>query len=566
MTDFRDAIRQCARTDQYMLHPRALQRLADFLAETSSDQATAVQMIRDMFALLKKENLARRFVDEAKMAETIRKQITMIRGLVERDSASQVLVVQLPGLPKVTVDEISGDLKVGGGPAGAGAGAGVVEDRLHALRERYLLARRRCLRSGIYRSDMRPRLGDEKLLPLIPTTALEGLLPSVDIAVLGLLVAKGRDVVLEDIFAQTTLRPMGGGIDLSRGSFIGDGLLVVVVGRWRNAAIHVSRIDLPPAEKRDRTLAEIGPSLDLFGLAPGDMTAAFTAEKSALRSVVIVLAHVYLDKPATVAQLAFFFQRMQERSEIELADTTFVLAGNFSSTPLAYGDASHLPNLFGGTDRLHGLFDRLASCVVANSPTAAQHSHFVLVPGPHDMSVLQGFLPQCPIAAGFTRELRARLKRVTLAPNPCRLRFHTHEIVVCRRDFLRSFQERERSFPWTNSGTNGTSNAGTNASEEAGSNGGGGGGPSLTSFERIAKTVIDQAHLAPEEKLCTIWRLDDALRLPVLPHTLLLCDSTEQWECTYKGVHVVNPGSFAVSTTFLWYTPADGECSLSSLE
>lgn len=557
MADYRNTIQMCARTDQYMLQPGALQRLADFLSETSSDEVTALRMIKDLFKALKKEPLTDRFVSETVMNETIQKQIRTIRGALDsRDSTSQVLVVSLAQVPKVFIDEVSGDIGVGSPGVGA-------EDRLHVLRARYLLARRRCLRSGIYRADMKQRLAEDRLLPLAPTTALEGLTPDVEVAVLGLLTVKGSEVLLEDLFSQVVLKPQAG-LEFARNSFVGEGMLVVVVGRWRNAAVHVSRIELPPGEKREKTLAEVGPSVDLFGLAPADASMALVAEKSALRSVILFLSHVHLDTPATLTNLASFFRRMQERSDQELADTTFVLAGNFSSAPLRYGDASHLPNTFDGADNLHMLFDRLATCIATSAPTVAQQSHFILIPGPHDLSVLQGFQPQFPIGSRFVKELKAKLRRVTLAPNPCRLRFHTHEMVVARRDFLRAFQEREHSFPWTPAGSTATGvDVPQNGGEEA--QGNEAARSSLTSFERIAKTVIDEAHLAPEQA-CTLWKQDDALRLPVLPHTLLLCDSTEEWECHYKGVHVVNPGSFAVNTTFLWYTPADGECNLSSLE
>ncbi|EPY32651.1 DNA polymerase epsilon subunit 2 [Strigomonas culicis] len=334
------------------------------------------------------------------------------------------------------------------------------------------------------------------------------------------------------------------------------GSLVVARGHYRNSTLHLVGLDLPPAEKREALRSDVGASADLFGLAPPDLPAAELAGQQAVRSVILFLAHVHLDAPATLQRLAFFFQRMQERSEEDLADTTIVLIGNFFSAPLREADASHLPDVLDDAEQLRLAFDSLAGCIATNGPTVAQQAHFVLLPGPTDCTSLQGFLPQPPLVGDHLKTLRARVRRVTLAPNPARLRFCAHEMVVCRQEFLRGMQEGQRQLL---DGLAPTPSAPPAAPPAA----------TATSFEKIAKTTIDEAHLAPNtasSNATVLWRLDHHLRLPLLPHTLLLCDTTEPWECFYKGVRVVNPGSFAVNATFLWYTPSDGECSLSRLD
>lgn len=532
---YKNEIQQLARVYQCPFHPDALTRLSEFLTEKNVDAATRHSLLRDLFSLLQKQCVKDRFVNKALIDSVIELQTRKIRGVLDQESSPSVQVVALDAIPRVSIDEISEEFRINAVADGSG--------RLYALRQRYLLARRRCLRSGIYRGDLSNHVGGDARVPLLPITALEGLSPFTEISVLGVLIRRLDEVYLEDLRGQVKLC-LAPNVRLPEHSFVADGFFVVVSGTWSHNVLNVIRVGLPPAEAREKTLSDAGLSKDLYGLAPPDVSAAAEAEKRALQSVIIFLAHLYLDKQSTMNQLAFFFKKMQERSEAELGDTTFVLIGDFSSTPLNYGDASHLPNASDGTEEFRVLLDTLGTCISTNAPTAAQQSHFILIPGPRDITALQGFQPQPPLTNHFTKGLKGRLKRVTLAPNPCRLRFFTHEVVVARRDFFRDFAEGVRKLGW-----------GAPQSEQE----------AQGSFERISKTVLDEAHLAPDMRGAVLWKMDDALQLSVLPHTLLLCDSTEQWEYDYKGVHVVNPGSFAVTGTFLWYTPADGECSLSNV-
>lgn len=544
MSDAEAEIQRLAKASKYDLHPSAVKRLAEFLRKYNTGDEYRRGLLRDVFSLIQKQYGSIRLVDKTKIEAAISTQESKIRGSSDSASANYTQVVGFGSIPKVYVDEVSGELKSSAYP--------VASNRLQALNQRYLLARRRCLRCGLFQKGVEQRLSHEDLLPLLLTSAMEGLAPTVLVAVLGLVIVRGGDVFLEDMRGEIRLKFT----DRSRVAnhcYVGPGYVVVVTGHWMNGALQVARIDLPPAERRESTLRDVGTSTDLFGLAPADPIAAFREEKKGVQSVIIVMAHVHLDKPGTMGRLARFFERMQSLSEAELRDVTFVFTGDFSSVPLHFSDASHLPDVFDSSDRLQTLLDGLGKCIAASAPTAAQQSHFVLVPGPNDMTVLQGFQPQTPIAAHFARGLESRTKRLTLAPNPCRLRFFTHEVILARRDFLRDFQLGESKYDWDRYRSK--ESAGTDA-----------GAAVATSFERVAKTVLDEAHLFPSIDEAMLWKMDDALRIPVLPHTMLLCDSTEQWECHYKGVHVVNPGSFTVSGTFLWYTPADGQCSLSTLE
>jgi DNA polymerase epsilon subunit 2 len=549
MNDVEGEIQKLAKASKYDLHPSAVKRLAEFLKKYNTSDVYRRDLLRDLFSLVQKQYGSVRLIDKAKIESVISTQERKIRGSFEAGTSNSAQVVGLNSIPRVYVDEISGELKASSSP--------VAYNRLQCLNQRYLLARRRCFRCGLYQKAIEHRLSNEDLLPLLLTSAMEGLDPSIQVAILGLILQRDGDVYLEDLRGEIKLKFT----DRSRVSshcFIGTGCMVVVTGFWMNNALLVVSIDLPPAERRETTLRDVGMSTDLFGLAPADPIAALREEKKGIQNVIIVMAHVHLDKSSTMGKLARLFERMQGLSEAELRDVTFVFAGDFSSVPLHFSDASHLPDIFDSSDRLQTLLDGLGRCVALNAPTAAQQSQFVLIPGPRDMSVLQGFQPQTPIAAHFAKGLEGRTKKLTLAPNPCRLRFYTHEMIIARRDFLRDFQHGESRYEWERY-----------RSKEAPVNEASGDfAPPLSaaSFERVVKTILDEAHLSPYTDDAVLWKMDDALRIPVLPHTMLLCDSTEQWECHYKGVHVVNPGSFAVNGTFLWYTPSDGQCSLSTLE
>ncbi|ORC92313.1 DNA polymerase epsilon subunit B [Trypanosoma theileri] len=534
MQDYRAEIQLLARAHQYRLHPFALKELSDYVAGLGIDDERRRETLRELFALFHKLCLTDRFIDKEKMLSAIAQQSAKDRRTSEKGAPS-VIPILLDEIPRVYMDERSGEMKVLSSKDPEG-------NRFGALRQRYLFARRRCLRSGLFRRDLTKQSLDGDLPPLLPSIALEGIDPSENVAVLGMIIRRLNEIHLEDLygclklFLREDIQPPLG--------IVGDGFLVIVKGQWCNGRLTVNSIDLPPAERRENTLRDIGSNYDLFGHSPADLTAAFMQEKSSLQSVIIVMSHIYLDQQSTIEKLIIFFREMQNRTESELADTTLVMVGDFSSTPLHYEDVSHLPEPFEGSDRYKLLLDTLATIITTHAPGVAQHTQVILVPGPNDVTGLLGVLPQPPIVSVFGKTLQTRLKRVVFAPNPCRLRFFTHEIIVSRRDFFRSLQESTRGFDWS-------------SSEEA---------RHVTSFEKVAKTIVDEAHLAPEVKESILWKVDGALCMPTLPHLLVLCDSTEQWECTYKGVRIVNPGSFSLAATFLWYTPADGECSLSSVE
>jgi DNA polymerase epsilon subunit 2 len=49
-------------------------------------------------------------------------------------------------------------------------------------------------------------------------------------------------------------------------------------------------------------------------------------------------------------------------------------------------------------------------------------------------------LPRRPIPEQYTKSLRQRVRHITFASNPCRVRYFTQEIVLFREDLLKKMQ------------------------------------------------------------------------------------------------------------------------------
>lgn len=105
-------------------------------------------------------------------------------------------------------------------------------------------------------------------------------------------------------------------------------------------------------------------------------------------------------------------------------------------------------------------------------------------------------LPRRPIPMKLTESLRQRVKHVTFASNPCRVRCYTQEIVLFREDLLRLMQRHLVVPPKLNDPS----------------------APELSS--QLVESLMDQAHLCPLPLHARpiYWELDYAMRLFPLPH------------------------------------------------
>ena len=176
-----------------------------------------------------------------------------------------------------------------------------------------------------------------------------------------------------------------------------------------------------------------------------------------------------------------------------------------------------------GREGFAALFDQLAATISAAAPNIAQHARFVLVPGPRDLSLLRGVVPQPPIPlSAVLRNFVRRVPHAVAAPNPCRLRFLTKEITIAQSDFyqslraesfrvdtrpstLKQHERQQQQHPTTLHSAAAQQqhlrrlNAVHVDDDDDAANGGeANGGPQKAQpFEHVVKTIIDHAHLFP---------------------------------------------------------------------
>lgn len=120
-----------------------------------------------------------------------------------------------------------------------------------------------------------------------------------------------------------------------------------------------------------------------------------------------------------------------------------VLCGNFTSVGIPQGNGREVRKYQGELaislldvvpDILVDNFDALADLIVSY-PLLTRATHFVLVPGPLDVTV-NSVLPRRPIISSFVSRLKSRIPNVHFATNPCRIKFFEQEIVIFREDLM----------------------------------------------------------------------------------------------------------------------------------
>lgn len=79
-------------------------------------------------------------------------------------------------------------------------------------------------------------------------------------------------------------------------------------------------------------------------------------------------------------------------------------------------------------------FDNLAD-LIASYPSIARSTHFILVPGPLDITV-NGTLPRQHLLSFFVNRLKSKVPNIHFASNPCRIKFFDQEIVIFREDSM----------------------------------------------------------------------------------------------------------------------------------
>lgn len=356
----------------------------------------------------------------------------------------------------------------------------------------------------------------------------------------------------------------------------------------------------PPIESRNASLEAMGivePTLTFT--TPGTFAEALQIE-SRIQSTSFFLAcsEVRLDKPETLVRLK---QMLSGFLAVNSLPSCLILMGSFlSKATWKRGDTNKALVI--------QYFDSLAD-TLSQFPTIMKSCHVVLVPGPEDQEVTGVLAPQPPIPFVFCKKLirhsrtapiSARVKVninkdgadgesllpfVTLATNPCRIRFVTREILVYRKNITEHFRMQCLLKPYkTEKNTLPLPvprDRNNNPYPES----------TYPTSYRAVRTALSQSTLIPLPVTAqpVAWTHAHAMQLHPLPNTVLLGDGEEEFEYYFPTdtasvlpfVHPetqevveqpVNEGCLVVGTgsmrngTFAMFHPIPNAVEISALE
>lgn len=381
--------------------------------------------------------------------------------------------------PKITFDEHQKVYKLEPKPSYSLHGS--IESRAKMYRERLTFTQQRLLRSG---SFVQQTIGGHitSTSDVHELCTITSLLGSTGSKILMGMITQPEEGnwYLEDLTSIIKL-------DLSKCRryhlLVTEGSQVVVRGILGDGVFHVNLLEFPPMEERRSSLSAMGIE-DVFGNAtrPQMRQRMEELELESIHSTFVFISDVHLDNPIVVENLEKIFKGFESDDILSLP--TFVLMGSFITKPVRAA---------GGRELTVNAFSALADAITT-CPNIAEHAKFLLVPGPLDVGVSPA-LPRRPIPELFTGDLRKRVKKVTFASNPCRLRYYTQEIVLFREDLLKKMQRNVVLPLLTDDST-----------------------PDIS--EVLGRTILQQGHLCPLPLHVkpVFWGLDHSLRLVAPPH------------------------------------------------
>lgn len=403
-----------------------------------------------------------------------------------------------------------------------------IASKAKMYRERLQLVQQRLLRSGQFvMRGMGPSLTAGSMHEL---STIESLLGSAGVRVLlGFLTQPSEGAWhLEDLGSSIRLD-----IKQAKASsaLFTEGSIVIVQGELspNDSTLFIAYVvGLPPAESRDATLEAIGVT-DPFGNGtrrPQWMQMA-ELEKEADEVLVVILSDVTLSRPNVCDNLRTVFEGFEATGAVPL----FVLLGPF------VGKDFYSP---GGRAAAIAAFVALAD-TLTGCPRLCERAKFLLVAGPRDPGA-GAALPRRPLPSFLTEVLAKRVRNLTVASNPCRVRFYTQEMVFFREDLVKMMQRNAILPPQI-------------GPED----------PDIT--EQVVETIMEQAHIfpLPAHIKPVYWELDHALRLTPLPHLLVLADHIDQFSWTHKDCNAINPGSFSTDASFVVYRPSSRQVEFSRI-
>ncbi|KAL1130189.1 hypothetical protein AAG570_013127 [Ranatra chinensis] len=379
---------------------------------------------------------------------------------------------------------------------------------------RYTVLQQKTLRNKLFRSTTQ---GNSQFR-LCTIDSLLSVTSSVNnIIVLGMIAQlKEEKYYLED---PTGIVPLDLAETIYHDGLFAETCFVLVEGCYRDGILFVKAIGLPPREPSDVSRIYFG-SPNSFG-GPLDLhirnnRKLLNIEKRRTDSMFVFISDIWLDQPKVLEKLEMLFDGYSQTPP-----TAFILMGNFLS---GQKGSQHFSALRSGF--------RSLGDIISQYSELANNSKFILVPGPIDLPNAN-ILPRPEFPDTLVAELKNRLKHLTLASNPCRIRYCTQEIVLIRENILTKLCRNSIHFPETKDIP-----------------------------LHFVKTIICQSHLAPLSlNVCPLyWGYDAALQLYPCPDMIVVGEQQKPFSVCYNDCNVINPGSFSKGEfTFKVYYPATKE-------
>lgn len=346
---------------------------------------------------------------------------------------------------------------------------GTADDQARVYRHRFELIRQRLVRHDLFAQHKLTTV--ESLLGVTGRKVVFGMLTR----------DNHGELILEDLNNNVKVDLSAAKID---DAFFTDRCFVLADGELIQGTFHVHVLTMPPVEDPRVTLNTFS-NVELFGGAVDasirDAIAVY--QRSAEHVMLVVLADVWLDRPAVMAKLETLFEGFKD-----IVPTAFVFTGNYMSRPFASTaeDALKLQQSFQGLARL-----------ILRYKALALQSQWIFSRGPADGGGPLVF-PQFALPDFFVASLKQKLPKVTFTTNPFRLRWCNVRITLFRENLLAKMR-RHTLFPH------------------------------LQQFEQpphvvLARTLVEQSHLCPLPQAIApvYWNLDQAMQLYPIPDLLVL--------------------------------------------
>ena len=334
--------------------------------------------------------------------------------------------------------------------------------------------------------------------------------------------------------------------------------------RKEDGIFEVSALGHPPAELRRQTL-EATNATDFIGAAQGgkhvalrprDLEELKKTEKKAQDERFVVISDCYLDDSKCLRRLRNIFEVYDQEPK---PPGLFVFMGDFTRVPFGptkYDFASYTKS-----------FDQLAD-LLEEYPSIREECRFVFVPGPGDPGNTSAYpRPGLP-AALRGHKITACLQKVEFVSNPCKIRWHSQDLVFFRDDLQARARRGCLLPPVDDLGTEEDDerlqlDMSPNEVERRKAM------REKPLFHHLALTLVQQSHLSPLPltQMPIYWERDQAMWLYPAPNAIFLGDRSEtQCQVTNVcgvGTSMVNPGCFADDGSFAIYNPSKGEVDLS---